>query len=264
MPLVETTLDGPVAHVVLARQEQRNALSTGMIEELVSRLGDLATQPEERVVVLKGTGTDFCAGADFAELASAPSSPDAVDYGRAFEEALRAIGSHPAPVVAQVHGAALGAGCQLVVACDLALAAEDAVFGIPSARLGVLVNYENIERLVLAVGPKRAAEVLLTARRLSGSEAATWGLINEALPRDALESRVADVARMIAEAAPLSIQGSKRGIRVAVESLSLDRGSQGYRVAEFDMLAAAAFSSEDLAEGIAAFRERRPPRFTGT
>jgi enoyl-CoA hydratase/carnithine racemase len=263
MALVKVERDGRVAVTTLSRPDARNAVSTAMLEDLVVALGDLAADPNVRVVVLAGEGPDFCAGADFAELAGARSGPEGIDYGRSFEEALSAISSHPVPVLAMVQGAALGAGCQIVVACDLAIAADDARLGIPAARLGILINFENIQRLVLSVGPKRAGEILFTGRPISGAEAAAWGLVNLAVPEPELAPRTEELARTIAEAAPLSIRGSKRGIAVVLEHLSVDRFTEGHRVADFDMMAAAAFASEDLEEGIAAFREGRDPDFRG-
>src|SRR6266542_6332538 len=245
--MIRVERGGPVVRVTLSRVEQRNAVSTEMIEELIEALGGLAADRETRVVVLAGDGPDFCAGADFAELAVMRSGPGEFDYGRSFEELLQAIANHPVPVIARVHGAALGAGCQIAVACDLAVVAEDAKIGIPSARLGILINFENIQRLGLAVGPKRAGEILFTGSDITGSQAAEWGLVNLA----------------VAEAAPLSVQGSKRGIGVVLEHLAVDRFTEGHRVADFDMMAAQAFASEDLQEGIRAFRERRKPEFEG-
>ena len=249
--------------LTLARPEARNAASGPMLEELGAALGDAAVDPEARVVLLAGEGADFCAGADLRELERAAAG-GSLEYGRGLEEVLATIGEHPLPVVAVVHGAALGAGCQIAVACDLALAAEDARMGIPSARLGIVVNFENIERLVLSVGPERAAQILLAGRTLSGKEAADWGLVGEAVAPDALAERAATLAGHVAAGAPLSVRGSKRGIRAAVAARSLDRENEGSRVGDFDMIAAQAFQSEDLREGIAAFRERRPPRFRGT
>src|SRR5436190_5365983 len=256
---VEVDVSGHVARVALNRPEQRNAVSRAMLAELVSALGDLAAQPDLRVVVLSGNGTDFCAGADVAELDAARTGPGAVDYGEAFEEALRAVATHPVPVIGRIHGAALGAGCQLAVVCDLAVAADDARLGIPSARLGVLVPFEIVQRLVVAVGPKRAGDILLTGRAVTGTEAAAWGLVNEAVPAAELDRRTDEIAQAIAEAAPLSVRGSKRGIAIALEHLSLDRAIEGHRAADFDMMAAQALASEDLAEGLRAFRERRRP-----
>lgn len=254
---------GRVWRLTLARPDARNAVSTGMLAGVLRSLGEAASDPEARVVVLDGDGRDFCAGADLDELDRAIDGPGGMDYGRTLEEVLSAIVSHPLPVLAVVQGSALGAGCQLVVACDLALASTDARLGIPSARLGVVLSYENIQRLVLAVGPKRAGDLLLGARTVSGQEAAVWGLVNEAVPPGDLPGRALEYAERVAGAAPLSVRASKRGIREVMAALSADRATEGYRMADFDMMAAQAFSSDDLKEGIAAFRERREPEFRG-
>jgi enoyl-CoA hydratase/carnithine racemase len=263
MPYVEIEAGHPVARLALNRPDQRNAVSRPMLEELVAALGDLAASGDVRAVVLSGRGRDFCAGADVAELEAARDGPEAIDYGREFEEALRAIAAHPVPVIARIHGAALGAGCQLAVACDLAVAAEDAKLGIPSVQLGIVVPFEVVQRLVLSVGPKRASEILLTGRTVAGNEAAAWGLVNEAVPAERLDARVDEVARRIADAAPIAVRASKRGIAVALEHLSLDRATESHRAGDFDMMAAQALGSEDLAEGLRAFRERRKPEFRG-
>ncbi len=262
MSLVEVEARQGFARVVLNRPEQRNAVSTQVLEELVKTFGDLAVEPDVRAVVLAGNGRDFCAGADFDEITI--MRPPGFDYGRTFEEAVAAIADHPVPVIAQVQGAALGAGCQIAVGCDLAVAAEDARFGIPVAKLGLLINFENIQRLVLAVGSKRAGDILFAGRQLSGTEAAEWGLVNEAVPASHLSDRTEALARSITEGAPLSIRGSKRGIRAVVEKLSVDRSTESHRVTEYDMMAAAVFESDDLKEGIKAFRERRKPEFRGS
>jgi enoyl-CoA hydratase/carnithine racemase len=254
---------GRVCRITLNRPDARNAVSAEMLDGLRRALGDAAVDPACRVVLLAGAGRDFCAGADIGELQAAREGAAAIEYGRSFEDALAAIGDQPQPVIAAIHGSALGAGCQIAVAADLAVAAEDARIGIPSGRLGVVINYENVERLVMAVGPKRAGEILLAARTLSGSEAAAWGLVNRSVPAESVASASADLAEEVAGLAPLSVRASKRGIRAVLSGLSLDRSTEGHRAADFDMLAAAAFASGDLREGLAAFRERRPPEFTG-
>jgi enoyl-CoA hydratase/carnithine racemase len=259
--LVRVERSGPVAHVFLARPDQRNAVSTALLAELVQSLGDLAADPSLRATVLRGDGPDFCAGADLSEVTAA--APPEFDFARSFEVALRAIVDHPVPVIARVHGAALGAGCQIAVACDLAVAAENARLGIPSSRLGILVNFENVERLVMSVGRKRAGEILFAGREVSGAEAAAWGMVNLAVPSEHLDDRTEGLAQAVAEAAPLSVRGSKRAVAVVMERLSLDRTTEGHRVADVDMMAAEALGSEDLREGIQAFRERRRPRFRG-
>ena len=261
--LVLVEREGPVARLTLNRPEQRNAVSTEMIEQLTAAFGDLSADPAVRVVILAGAGSDFCAGADVGELASAREGADGLDYGASFEGALRAIEEAPVPVIARVQGAALGAGCQLTVACDLAVASEEARLGIPSSRLGILINFENVQRLVFAVGAKRAGELLFTGWAWSGSEAAAYGLVNRAVPATELDAQIDRVAGVVAEAAPLSVRGSKKGIAVVRGKLSVDRSVEPDRVAAVDRLAAEALASWDLAEGIAAFRERRRPEFEG-
>jgi enoyl-CoA hydratase/carnithine racemase len=251
-----------VWRITISRSEARNAVSQEMLGELAAALADAAADPAGRVVLLGGEGDHFCAGADLGEIGDAAGA-DGFAYGRALEEVLSAVAEHPLPVVAEVRGAALGAGCQLVTACDLAVAAADARVGIPSARLGIVIAFESIERLVLAVGHRRAADLLLTGREVSGEEAATWGLVTESVAPGRVAERAEEVAEAVASAAPLSVRSSKRGIRAVLRKLSIDRETEGYRVADFDMMAADAFSSDDLKEGVRAFRERRKPEFEG-
>jgi enoyl-CoA hydratase/carnithine racemase len=254
---------GRIWRITIDRPDARNAVSEPMLAEIGRALADAAADPDVRIVVLQGSGDHFCAGADLGEIDDATGGPGGFRYERAFEEVLASIADHPVPVMAVIQGAALGAGCQIAVACDLAIAATDAKIGIPSSRLGIVINFENVQRLVLSVGPKRAAEILLTGQALSGETAAAWGLVNQAVAPDGLPARADELAEEIATAAPLSVRGSKRGIRAVLQKLSIDRETEGYRVADFDMMAADAFSSADLKEGVRAFRERRKPEFEG-
>jgi enoyl-CoA hydratase len=254
---------GRVWRLTLNRPDARNAVSSLMLRELSRAMGDAAVDPEARVVLLSGEGPDFCAGADLGELSEAAGGPSGMEYAVPLEEFLTTVVDHPLPVVAAVHGAALGAGCQIAVACDLAIAATDARMGIPSSRLGVVIGFENVQRLLLAVGPKRAAEMLFTGRELSGEEAVDWGLVNEVVPAGTLLDRAEELANEIAVAAPLSVRASKRGLRGALAKLSVDRETEGFRLTDFDMMAADALASDDLKEGIRAFKERRRPEFRG-
>jgi enoyl-CoA hydratase/carnithine racemase len=253
---------GVVWRITLDRPDARNAVTAEMLESLAAALGDAAADPDVRVVLLAGRGGHFCAGADLDEVGRA-AGPDGFGYGRVLEGVSAALADHPLPVVARVEGAALGAGCQLLVACDLVVVAEDARIGVPSARLGILIPFESIERLVLAVGPRRAAELLITGREVSGLEAAEWGLATEVVPADRVAARAEKLADLVASSAPLSVRGSKRAIAAVLRKLSIDRETEGYRLAEVDLMAGDALASEDLAEGLRARRERRPPRFRG-
>jgi enoyl-CoA hydratase/carnithine racemase len=254
---------GRIWRITLNRPDARNAVSSQMLGELSRALGDAAVDPEAHVVLLSGEGPDFCAGADLGELNEAAGGPSGMEYTLPLEEFLTAVVDHPLPVVAVIQGAALGAGCQIAVACDLAIAAIDARLGIPSSRLGVVIGFHNVQRLLVAVGPKRAGEMLLTGRELSGREAANWGLVNEAVPAATLRNRSEKLADEIASGAPLSVRASKRGLRAALGKLSVDPETEGFRLTEFDMMAADALASADLEEGIRAFRERRRPEFRG-
>ncbi len=263
---LERSEDGASATVTLQRPEQRNALTLEMLDELTDAFGDLAAEsaPAPRVVVLAGAGVDFCAGADLAALERARAGGPAgvTDFDGPFRDAMRAIATYPMPVIARVQGRALGGGCQLVLACDLAVAASDAVLGIPSGRLGVVIPFDSVQRLVLAVGPRRAGEILYTGRTVTGAEAAAWGLVTETADPRRLDEAVRALVDRLAGSAPLSVRASKRGIGLAVERMTRDLGDP-HGTTDFDLMLAEALASDDLGEGIAAFRERRPPRFEG-
>lgn len=254
---------GVVWRVTLNRPAARNAISPAMRVALMKALGEAAAEPACRVVVLSGAGADFSAGADLADLGAAVERDGGVDYVRSFDALLEAVENQPQPVIASVAGEALGAGCLLLLACDLAVAADDARLGIPAARLGLVVSYEMIERLVAAAGPKRAADLLESGHEISGTTAAEWGLVNRAVPAGEVHEAAGALARRVAARAPLAVKASKRGIRAVAEQRALDRFAAGHRVADFDMMAAETMGSDDLKEGLAALRERRRPDFKG-
>lgn len=257
MSLVELSLDGAVARLVLDRPDARNALSIQLCDDIVAGLGSI---PEDaRVVVLRGAGKVFCSGADFAAV----SGPGAIDFLPAFERMLEAVGRFRLPTIAAIHGAALGGGLQLATVCDFRIATEGAKLGIPSSKLGIVINYENVQRLVLLAGPAVAKEVLMTGRVYSGAEAAGEGLVTRAVPDDRLDSVVDELAEGIASNAPLSVQGVKRAIQVVVDTMADARSTNGSKVDEIDTLVAEAYGSDDLQEGLKAMSEKRPPTFKG-
>jgi len=232
---------GAVALITLDRQERRNAIDQDACRALVDAVGETE---DARVLVLTGAGDHFCAGADLTHV-------EDTAFVEALRAALTALRDVPKPVIAAVHGAALGAGTQLAIACDLRVAATDARFGIPAAKLGLMVDHWTVQRLALLAGHGPARSMLLAAEELDGASASGLGFVQRVgTLGDALAW-----ADEIAALAPLTIAGHK---------LMLNRcESDVHNDPEVADAFARAWRSGDLAEGMAAFRERRRPRFTG-
>ena len=246
-----------VGLATIDRQERRNALNGELCLELRDHL---AANHDLRAVVITGAGSAFCAGADlvtrFAQSETTADGP--VDTFRpAFEELLDAIVDHPAPVIAAVNGPAIGAGMQLAVACDLRVGGPDARFGVPVGRLGVHLSPKNIWRLALLVGNGAARDFLLAGRTVGIDEAVSLGIVQRRADDAAVEA--AGIAGEIAASAPLSVQGHKRSLNLVAEAQWLAPVAR----AEIAALEAAAFASDDLREGMAAFAEKRTPNFQG-
>lgn len=256
--VVET---GRVAVLTLNRPERRNALSGEMLQAIFEALESLAADAEARCLLIRGEGKHFCAGADFSDVAEGAAT--GTRYGAGFEQMLRAIEDHPLPAVAAVQGAALGAGCQLLAAADLAVAADDARIGIPSARLGILLDLEKVQRLVQILGPARTREMLLTGRELDGREAAAWGLVTRAVKARDVDRTARSLAQDVAANAPLSVRGSKAAIRAVLRHAALDRLKHAGEFHPHDEAALRALTSADIGEGLKALNERREPEFKG-
>lgn len=250
---------GDVGVAVIDRPERRNALNAELCDDLLECLdGD---GRDLRAIVISGTGEKaFCAGADLGRRAADTGGLEhggADSFRPAFEAVLDTIVDLDAPVIAAVNGAALGAGMQLAVACDVRVVAPHAVFGIPAARLGVLLSSANVVRLVDLVGQAVARDVLLTARSLEIDEAERVGLVQRRVD-DPLEA-ACTLAEEIAMLAPLSISGHKRALNLVAAARALPVTSRQ----QLSGLEAQAFASEDLQEGLAAFTEKRAPQFRG-
>jgi len=255
--MIRFEVRGFVGLATIDRPERRNALNGELCAQLRD---DLLGGSELRAIVITGAGTAFCAGADlvtrFAPTDSASEVP--VDTFRpAFEELLDAIVDHPAPVIAAVNGPAMGAGMQLAVACDLRVAAPAARFAIPVGKLGVHLSTRNIWRLAELAGQGSARDFLLAGRSVDGTEALRLGIVQR-LGDDPLTDALA-IAGDISASAPLSVRGHKRALNLVAEAQWLAPDAR----AEVAALEAAAFASEDLQEGMAAFAEKRAPRFEG-
>lgn len=258
MITLEASEDGRVVTLTLNRPEARNALSVEMCDSIVGGL-ERVDRSDARVLIVKGAGKVFCSGADLAAV----SGSGAMQFLPAFERMLDAVARHRLPTIAAIQGAALGGGFQLATVCDFRLAASDAKIGIPSSKLGILVNFENIERLVLLAGPAMAKEVLMTGRTYSGKEAAAVGLVNHRIPAEHLDAAAQQLGQELAQRAPLSVQGTKVSIQAVIDHLGSTRADKREVVEELDRLVAAVYASEDLQEGLRALRERRPPEFKG-
>ena len=225
------------------RHEQRNALDTNHCDLLRDALGDV-TGAGARAVVVTGEGTSFCAGADFGEV-----------YGEGFRKALyemlRRFTASPVPIIAAVNGPAIGAGTQLALAADLRTVAPSAKFAIPTATLGLAVDPWTLRRLALLAGGGIARRIVLACEPLSADEALACGLADSAGDLDAALERAARIAAL----APLTLAYSKQVLNRILEPEINDPG--------LDSLFEELWRSADVAEGQAARRERRPPRFEG-
>ncbi len=243
--------EGSVDRITLNRPERRNALSLALMQELIAAL----RATEARVVVLEGAGPCFSAGHDLSEM----TGRTLAFYQELFTvctELMETIQSIPQPVIAKVHGIATAAGCQLVAACDLAVAEEGARFATPGVKIGLFCSTPMVE-VSRAVGRKRAMEMLLTGTPVDAAIAAEWGLLNRVVPAAGLDAAVADLARRIADASPLTVGLGKQAF---YRQIDLDK-RQAYDLTKVVMSMNAL--ADDAQEGIGAFLEKRPPTWTG-
>jgi enoyl-CoA hydratase/carnithine racemase len=252
-----TTFDqmNGIGTITLNHPEKRNALSLDMLKELNDRLDNLKTNNGVRVVIVKGTGKIFSSGHDLSEMVN----KGLVDYIEVFQTCstfMQKIQDMPQPFVAQVHGVATAAGCQLVAACDLAVAEEGALFATPGVRLGIFCTTPAIP-LVRAVGRKRALEMLFTGRMISAREAEQYGLVNKVVPFEKLEEETKVLAKKIAEASPLTLRIGKQAFYAQVNLSDAQAYTLGNEVMVGNLFA------EDANEGIRAFLEKRKPAWTG-
>ena len=256
---VHVVKEPPLGWIVFDHPERRNALSVSMWEAIPGAVAALASDPAIRVAILRGAGeTAFVSGADISQFEQARSgTADAGAYEDLTARAFRALAELELPLLAMIHGFCIGGGLAVALTADLRIAAEDALLGIPAARLGLGYGAEGIATLVSLVGPSRAKELLFTARRFGASDALRMGLLNQVVPKDQLEARLREIALEIAANAPLTLRSVKRVVR----TLAQDPARRDLAGAEASIRAC--FESEDYREGVRAFLEKRPPRFEG-
>jgi enoyl-CoA hydratase/carnithine racemase len=248
--------EGVLARVTLNRPDKRNALSLELMEELIDALDAIGADPEVRAVVIEGAGVAFSAGHDLSEMVGR----DLPFYQRLFDvctELMEKIHRVPQPVIAKVHGIATAAGCQLVAACDLAVAADDARFATPGVKIGLFCSTPMVP-LSRAIGRKRALEMLLTGELVSAHTALEWGLVNRVVPAEQLDDAVAELVEAIARSSPLTVGIGKEAFYAQVELDEHRAYDLTKAVMSMNSLAA------DAQEGMCAFLEKRDPSWTGT
>jgi len=262
-PTLQVTLpapsaDGPVdgvALVVMDRNEVLNALDFALIAALTEALEALDRNPDCRAIVITGAGDRaFAAGADIPELAAQTPTTLTVDDDFHRWERIKRIRK---PLVAAVRGFALGGGCELAMLCDLIVAGEDAQFGQPEIKLGVMPGAGGTQRLTRAIGKARAMEMILTGRNMGAREAEAHGLVSQVVPSESTVPAALELAGRIASMPPVAVVAAKAAVNRA-EELSLEAGLEFER-RSFYLL----FDTEDQDEGMAAFAEKRAPRWKG-
>jgi enoyl-CoA hydratase/carnithine racemase len=250
-------LDGAdgVTCLTLNRPAQRNALSRELMHEVLAALDGVRADPEVRAVVIAGRGPAFSAGHDLSEMLGLTLD----EYQEIFALCTRmmsAIHELPQPVIARVHGMATAAGCQLVAACDLAVASTEARFATPGVKIGLFCTTPMVE-VARSVGRKRALELLLTGTPIDAETAADWGLINRVVAPEDLDTATNDLARSIAAASPLTVATGKRAFYSQID-LGIDAA---YEHCQGVMSENA--TADDAQEGMSAFIEKRTPTWRG-
>ncbi|MDA8202622.1 MAG: enoyl-CoA hydratase-related protein [Chloroflexi bacterium] len=247
-------MDG-VALVTIDRPEVRNALDAATIAQLVDAFEALDADPECRCIVVTGAGDRaFAAGGDIREMAEETAGWLLASDRFARWERLSRVRT---PTIAAVRGVALGGGCELAMSCDMIVAADDAVFGQPELRLGIIPGAGGTQRLTRAIGKARAMELILTGRNMSATEADLHGLVTRLVPADEVVHSALDLAAQIAAMPPLAVSAAVEAVRAA-EELPLREGLALERRL-FYLL----FATEDQKEGMHAFLEKRSPRWAG-
>jgi enoyl-CoA hydratase len=266
-PLVLEERHGAVVVLTFNDPERRNAMTAAMGAELKARVDGLQADGSLRAVVLAGAGRAFSAGGDLGMIGArgAEGRSDAAGQARsrnrdgmeAFYRLFLSVRDLPCPTVAAIHGAAIGAGLCVALACDLRVAALEAKLGLNFTRLGIHPGMGATWTLPRIVGPARAAELLYTGRVIDGAEAARIGLVNEAVARDETLARALSLASEIAASAPLAVRGVREAlVRSPRATLDEQLAFEAERQAE-------CFETADLVEGIRAVREKRRPDFSG-
>jgi enoyl-CoA hydratase len=251
--------DGPIGWIEFNNPARHNAVSVDMWKSVPEIMAEFETDDQIRVVVLSGAGGKaFISGADISEFAEKRSSRETIlEYNRISARANAAIIDFPKPTIAMIQGYCIGGGLSVALCCDLRLAAENASFAVPAAKLGLGYAYDGIKRLVDVVGPSFAKEIFYTARQFDSTEALAMGLVNRVVPTPNIEAYVRDYAGKIGGNAPLTINS----VKLCVNEATKDPDKRDLAAAQ--LAVDACFASADYVEGRTAFIEKRKPAFSG-
>ena len=247
--------EGNIALITLNRPQRRNALSLALMQELIDCLGAIDGRRDLRVVILAAAGRVFSSGHDLSEMVAR----DINEYRQLFDvctELMTKLQSIQQPVIAEVHGIATAAGCQLVATCDLAIASEEAAFATPGVRIGLFCTTPMVA-LSRAIGRKRALEMLLTGEQIDAHKAADWGLVNRVVAAGQLRTETRKLADRIAEASDLVVALGKQAFYSQIDLDQAKAYAYAKEVMSMNSLA------HDAQEGISCFLEKRSPRWIG-
>ncbi|MDE2180718.1 MAG: enoyl-CoA hydratase/isomerase family protein [candidate division NC10 bacterium] len=254
---LELRMEGSLAIILLNRPKALNAINLMMVGELEQAVGQVRDDPGVRVVVITGAGDKaFAAGADITEFKTM-SQIDAWMFVQRLQRLFLEIERLPKPVIAAVNGYALGGGCELMMACDIIYASDAVRIGQPEINLGIIPGAGGTQRLARLIGKQRAKELVLTGETIGAQEAWGLGLLNKVVPADHLMVEVRKLADKLAIKGPLAVRAAKEAIEDGYD-MALERA-----LAHEAQLFALCFATEDRAEGVNAFLEKRPPNFKG-
>jgi enoyl-CoA hydratase len=245
---------GATAVITFDRPSARNAMTWAMYDQLDKALDRVAAESDLRVAVLRGAGGHFVVGTDIAQFAGFTTAEEGVDYERRLDAVVAKLESLRVPTIAAVDGYAVGGGLALAAACDLRLATPNARFGVPIAKtVGNCLSMANLARLVASLGAARTKAMLFTAEFMTADEARTLGFVVRVVQPEALDADVDALCSTLAMHAPITLQVTKEAIRRIVDRSMADGDDLVYR----------AYASKDFHEGVAAFVEKRVPRWEG-